>query len=225
MLLQIARGLGSLLFPAACPGCRRPAESGPAWPLCVGCLGNLPRGPLPGKKHPHLAGAISPFLYEGICRDLILDLKYRGRTSLVPFFARHMAEEVLQQLGAPATDRVLPVPLHAVRLRERGFNQAQLLAEALSKRLGIPCEGDLLIRCRPTRPQADLTREERARNVRGAFDLRAGTALKGLGLLLVDDVLTTGATAGACAALLKAAGARAVWAVTAAYDPRKRDVS
>ncbi len=149
---------------------------------------------------------------------MVLALKYQGRTSLVPFLADRMAEETLRQLGNNPPDRILPVPLHPTRLRERTFNQAELLARALADRMGIPCETDLLIRCRSTRPQAELTQEERSRNVRGAFDLRSGAGLKGSRLLLVDDVLTTGATAEACAALLKKAGARSVWVVTAARD-------
>ena len=218
MLLQLARGIGSLLFPAVCPGCRCPVESAPSTPLCAACSGSLPRCRFPGGKLRHVDGTASPFLYEGICRDLILALKYHGRISLVPFLADRMVEETLRHLGSPPAERILPVPLHPTRLRERTFNQAELLARALANRVGIPCEEDLLIRCRPTRPQAELTREERSRNVRGAFDLRSGAGLKGSRLLLVDDVLTTGATAEACAALLKKAGARSVWVVTAARD-------
>jgi ComF family protein len=149
---------------------------------------------------------------------MVLALKYEGRLSLVPFLASKMAEEALRRLGEGPADRVLPVPLHPTRLRERTFNQAELLADAVARRMGIPCEKELLIRCRPTRPQAELTREERSRNVRGAFDLRRGSSLKGQRLILVDDVLTTGATAEACAKLLKSAGTRSVWAVTAARD-------
>ncbi len=220
MLLQIARGIGSLLFPAVCLGCRSALESGSSTaPLCSGCLGTLARSLLPEDKFRHLDGAASPFLYRGAGRELILALKYQGRRSLVPFLAGQMAEETLRRLGDRRADLALPVPLHPTRLRERGFNQAELLAEGVAERLGIPCRPDLLIRCRPTRPQAELTREERSRNTRGAFDLRPETRLKGLRLLLVDDVLTTGATAEACAALLKQAGARSVWAVTAARDP------
>ena len=218
MLSQIARGIGSLLFPAVCPGCRCPVESGRWAPLCAACLGTLPRCRFPGGKLRHVDGTASPFLYEGVCRDLVLALKYKGRPSLVPFLADRMAEETLRHLGSPPAERILPVPLHPTRLRERTFNQAELLARALANRMGIPCEVDLLIRCRPTRPQVELTREERSRNVRGAFDLRSGAGLKGSRLLLVDDVLTTGATAEACAALLKKAGARSVWVVTAARD-------
>ena len=218
MLAQLVQGFHSLLFPAACAGCRLPLESGP---LCAKCADGLPRPPFPGlpERGRPLDGACSPFLYQGVCRDLILALKYEGRLSLIPFFASNMEEEILRLLGKPPADRVLPVPLHSTRLRERTFNQAELLADAVARRLGIPCETQILIRSRPTRPQAELTREERSRNVRGAFDLRRGSFLKGSRLLLVDDVLTTGATAGACALLLKKAGARSVWIVTAARQP------
>lgn len=216
-----------MLFPATCAGCRLPLESGPLSPLCGGCANQLPRCPfprLPGRGRA-LDGALSPFLYEGVCRDLILALKYEGRLSWVPFLASNIAEEALRRLGPLSADRILPVPLHPTRLRERTFNQAELLAHAVARQLGVPCETELLIRCRPTQPQMELTREKRSRNVRGAFDLRRGSSLKGQRLLLVDDLLTTGATAEACAKLLKSAGARSVWALTAAYDPRKRDLS
>lgn len=209
-----------MLFPAACMGCGLPLEAGPVAPVCGGCADRLPRCPfpwLPGRGRS-LDGAFSPFLYEGVCREMVLALKYEGRLSLVPFLASNMAEEVLRRLGECPADRVLPVPLHPTRLRERTFNQAELLAAAVARRMGIPCEKELLIRCRPTRPQAELTREERSRNVRGAFDLRRGSSLKGQRLILVDDVLTTGATAEACAKLLKSAGTRSIWAVTAARD-------
>ena len=220
MLAQLVQGFHSLLFPAACADCGLPLESGPSVPLCGGCADRLPRSPFPWLPGPgrSLDGAFSPFLYKGPCRDLILALKYEGRLSLVPFFASSMAEEVRRRLGERPADRVLPVPLHPTRLRERTFNQAQLLAGAVARRLGIPLEEELLIRCRPTQPQAELSREERSRNVRGAFDLRRGPPVQGLRLLLVDDVLTTGATAQACAGLLKSAGARSVWVVTAARD-------
>lgn len=213
MLSQIARGIGSLLFPAACPGCGISQDPGEAVSPCPACLGRMPRcgAPwLPGAGALDRSGAT--FLYDSLCRELVLAYKYRGLTSLAPFFARQLAPLT------PTVHRLLPVPLHPVRQRERGFNQAELLAEALSTLSGLPCESRLLVRTRPTRPQAELDREERGRNLRGAFDLRPGARLKGLDLLLIDDVYTTGATARACAELLKTAGASTVSVLTAARD-------
>lgn len=219
MLIQLARGFHSLLFPMVCLGCGRPAEEADGSPLCQPCRGRLPRCLFPWRGSGlSLDGGISPFLYEGTAKEMVLALKYQGRISLAPFLAHQMAEELLRRPENLPADRILPVPLHPVRLRERTFNQAELLARFLSRELDIPCESDLLIRCRPTRPQPDLTREERIRNVRGAFDLRGKARLNGLRILLVDDVLTTGSTARACARLLKSAGARTVIAVTAVRD-------
>ncbi len=245
MIAQLARGFHSLLFPVSCMGCRGSIEEPAADPVCSACRSRLPRCPFPWSGSGlWLDGGVSPFLYEGVCKEMVLALKYQGRISLVPFLADQMAEEVIRHLDPPATeaapsmlprkchaagaawpDRIVPVPLHPVRLRERTFNQAELLARALSKKLAVPCESDLLIRCRPTHPQAELNRQERTRNVRGAFDLRGEARVKGSRILLVDDVFTTGSTAEACARLLKSAGARTVSVVTATYDPRKRDVS
>jgi len=149
---------------------------------------------------------------------MVLALKYQGRISLAPFLAENMGTELLRRPEHLPADLIVPVPLHPVRLRERTFNQAELLARALSKKLAVPCESDLLIRCRSTRPQAELNRQERTRNVRGAFDLRGEARVKGLRILLVDDVFTTGSTAEACARLLKSAGARTVVVVTAVRD-------
>jgi len=149
---------------------------------------------------------------------MVLALKYQGRISLAPFLAESMGTELLQRPEHLPADLIVPVPLHPVRLRERTFNQAELLARSLSKQLDVPYESDLLIRCRPTRPQAELNRQERTRNVRGAFDLRGEARVKGLRILLVDDVFTTGSTAEACARLLKSAGARTVVVVTAVRD-------
>ena len=247
MLAQFARGFHSLLFPMVCLGCQHPIEGMDRNPVCPACRSRLPRCSFPWIAHgPSLNSGVSPFLYDGTAKEMVLALKYQGRISLAPFLAESMALELrrrpeylpadrggtvlaaeeMPRRGCVAADLIVPVPLHPVRLRERTFNQAELLAQFLSREFAIPCRSDLLIRCRATRPQAELTRNERVRNVHGAFDLRGEARLHGLKILLVDDVLTTGSTAEACARLLKSAGARTVTAVTATYDPiRKRDIS
>jgi ComF family protein len=111
-------------------------------------------------------------------------------------------------------DALVPVPLAPARERERGFNQAALVADELARALGRPVRRRWLRRARPTRPQSDLSAAERWANVRNAF--QAAPAVAGHHVLVVDDVLTTGATAAECARALRAAGARAVSVVTVA---------
>ena len=148
-------------------------------------------------------------------RDVVFDLKYRGIRALAPdmgeLLARHM-ESV--RLGA---DLIVPVPLHRRRERERGYNQAALLARDLSRRTGLPV-APALRRTRDTPPQvATVGPEERRANIEGAFECVAD--VRGRRVLLVDDVVTTGSTMGACATPLKAAGASKVLGLAFARQP------
>jgi ComF family protein len=120
----------------------------------------------------------------------------------------------------PRPELLCPVPLHAVRRRERGYDQAATLAHAFGERLGV-VDVALLERVRPTRQQARLGRIERARNVAGAFCVVRPAAVRGRSVAIVDDVVTTGATATACAEALAAAGARRVEVWCAAYEPHE----
>lgn len=124
-----------------------------------------------------------------------------------------MAERVHVLLNI---DLVMPVPLHFKRLRHRGFNQALLLADRMSEHYGITLSYDNLARVRSTRPQVELTGEERVKNVAGAFSLRRPEDVTDKHILLIDDVFTTGATMNECAAVLKRAGASQVTACTLA---------
>ncbi len=119
-------------------------------------------------------------------------------------------------LDADGYDVVMPVPLHRARLRWRGFNQAALLGVALARRLRCPLDATTLTRTQPTPPQTARDRAERARNVRGAFAVRRPARVAGLRVLLVDDVMTTGATVDECARVLRAAGARRIDVLTLA---------
>jgi ComF family protein len=143
-------------------------------------------------------------------------LKYHGRLSAAPLLGKLLAQTLTQRLGPDPADGIVPIPLHPTRMRERGFNQAIVLAQALAKRLGLPIRKDLLIRHRPTEPQAGLSRAERLANVREAFRLHPDPWVRLKRILLVDDVYTTGATAEACARLLKQAGASTVTAAAIA---------
>ncbi|MCI0586915.1 MAG: ComF family protein [Planctomycetes bacterium] len=144
-------------------------------------------------------------------------LKFEGRLHAAYPLVDAMAGVVRAEGWERETDLVVPVPLHPRKRRERGFNQSEVLARDLADRLGLRCR-DLLRRTRETAPQGSPTTLSRVRNVEGAFGLARGgrPRLEGAVLLLVDDVMTSGATLSACARVLRRAGARRVVAVAAA---------
>jgi len=168
------------------------------------------------KTEPAFLRARSAFRYEGAVAEALRALKYRGALHVVPDLAELLAACVRAEYFEAAFDVVAAVPLHPARLRARGSNQSALLARALARRLGIPYAARLTRRTRPTPTQTGLTAPERADNVRNAFKTGSARRLKGKHVLLVDDVMTTGATVNACAHALKRGGAVSVSAVTVA---------
>jgi len=164
--------------------------------------------------------ARSAWIYDGAPREAIHRFKYGGKSALAARLAPAMGDlllhdETLREHGA--FDCLVPVPLHPRRQRKRGYNQSELLARALSRQVEIPTR-TLLERTRATRPQVGLNLKARGENVRGAFSLDSRFAgdVRGLKILLVDDVFTTGSTLRECAAVLKRAGAGSVCALTLA---------
>jgi len=151
-----------------------------------------------------------------VLRELLHQFKYEYATWLCRDLADLLQGCVLGHYAAVEVDVVVPVPLHRQKLRDRGYNQAALLAEALASRLGRLYVGDALTRARNTPTQTRLHVRERHRNVRHAFVVQAPEWVRGRTVLLVDDVMTTGATLSEVAATLKRAGAWRVWAVTVA---------
>ncbi|HTV58692.1 MAG TPA: ComF family protein [Verrucomicrobiae bacterium] len=154
--------------------------------------------------------------YADVAVSAIQLLKYEEVTRLGEFFGAKLAEVALREKEAFAADVVVPVPLHADRRRERGYNQAELIARPVARRLGVGLGSYLLVRKLPRPAQLLLTRAERWKSVRGAYATREGIRVDKLRVLLVDDVMTTGATLEACARALKNAGAAEVVALTVA---------
>lgn len=157
---------------------------------------------------------LAPF--EDTARQLIHALKYRRKRSLGPRLGGLLAAALRDDVRFGRVDLVLPVPLHRARLKERGYNQSDLLARSLGEALGKPVLADALIRTRNTSAQTQLNAQERRANVAGAFRVRHPEQVAGKHLAVVDDVLTTGATLDACSQALLAAGAQSVFAVVVA---------
>lgn len=155
----------------------------------------------------------SAFAYSDVARTAVHRLKFGGLRALAPTMARAMAPAVGQRTKF---DVVVSVPLHRSRLRERGYNQAELLAEGVSAAFGLPLDTGLLKRVRQASTQVGSSAIERQANVRGAFEASPGSF--GLRVLLVDDVTTTDATLDSASGALKDAGAAAVHALTFAKD-------
>lgn len=191
-----------------CPRCGRPFESPEALTSspdhqCLACR----------KCPPVFDQALSVGYFEGPLREAIHQLKYRPCRSLARPLALWAAGNMQPVQNI---DVILPVPLHKTRLRDRGFNQALLLAHYLGKAFNIDVCFDNLKRTRPTKPQIELTGEERIKNVAGAFGLNRPDAVAEKAVLLIDDVFTTGATMNECARVLKAAGCSRLGALTIA---------
>jgi ComF family protein len=198
-----------LLYPPRCAGCGR-LDS--IWcPACAGRFDALP-GPLRLVAPASLDGAWSGRAHDGLARDAVHALKYEACRPMADVLAGPMA--TAWAAAGWAADGLVPVPLHPTRQQERGYNQAQWLAEALAARIELECLAAGLARTRSTPHQVGATAADRRANIEGAF-APAGDALQGRRVVLIDDVFTTGATLDACAQAARAGGAVAVFSLTA----------
>jgi len=228
----------NLIFPPLCHCCREFIPDNREVKICDDCLETAvplvsPLCSCCGRPFPdfcgadHLCGrcitappsfsiARGALLFAGTTRELIHQFKYGGKAMLRRPLAL-LAAGCLDSFAAGfCADLLVPVPLHTRRLRQRGFNQAVLLGEILSKRWEVPLQRNNLQRNRWTEPQVNLTAAARAENVKGAFSLAAPAKIAGKRILLVDDVYTTGSTVRECSRIMMAAGAAEIAVITVA---------
>ncbi len=226
ILFQIPKHALDLLFPLSCVVCHREGHF-----ICLECEPALPRlvpPYCPICATPDTLGACrwcsavplsvdgirAPFILDGPIREAVHSLKYRGVRAFGRELGRFLAR-YLEEHPAPG-DLIAPVPLHRRRLRDRGYNQSELLARSLAKESGLDLDVSLLSKVRHSAPQVGASREQRRSNVEGSFQCRADLA--GKAVILVDDVATTGSTLSACASALKDAGASSVWGLALARE-------
>jgi ComF family protein len=239
----VCDALASLVFPAPCRICARMLDTGNRIPFCGSCLQALTQSlsePLCAQcGRPIVSAAVTGGVTAPQCHmcrrgaydfDMarsfgaytpamaraVLMLKYGEVTPLGRWFAGLLATLAKREPATFDADVLVPVPLDRGRLRERGFNQAELIARPLARMLGIPFGAYLLVRTRPRPNQLRLTRRERWETVRGAYATHKRAQVDKMRVLLIDDVFTTGATLDACSKALRQAGAARVVGLTVA---------
>lgn len=204
-----------LFFPRRCPFCRcilKDYEKA----HCKACSEKLPwaRGSAQRQVMRHIELCVSPLFYEENVRSALLRFKFHGLRVYAASFARIMADALRQQ--EISFDLITWVPVSAKRLKQRGYDQAQLLAEELSELTLCPCRR-ILLKTNDNPAQSSLkSPEQRRKNVAGVYRLCDPESVKGCRILLVDDIVTTGATINECARMLRSAGAEGVFGVTLA---------
>jgi ComF family protein len=191
------------ISPPICSVCGRPLTVNNTCPGCIGAQAEIDE-------------IRAPFLFGGVIRQAVHQLKYDNLKAIAPLLANFLHDFLLE--NPMPGDALVPVPIHKKRERERGYNQSSLIARELSRMTGLPLVEDCLIRKVNTPPQVRTTSAlERHRNIANAFAC-INNHVAGKRVLLVDDVSTSGATLNACARILKAAGATSVWGLTIALE-------
>ncbi len=241
MLQDLLQGFKELVFPDNCFLCKKYTHNCNQHYLCSDCLSSIELNTPPFclkcsrhltifndqgfcptclKNHYSFDAAWSACIYEKPLADLIYAFKYHGKTYFRKTFGELMINFIdSYQIPIQNFDMVLPIPLHAVRFRERGFNQAQLLSQILSDHYGLTHQIDILKRCKLTASQTMLEAKQRWTNVNDAFKINDSLKIADKNILIVDDLLTTAATADAASKALKGAGAAYVGILTLAITP------
>jgi ComF family protein len=240
MLRRLINGLTDIVYPKKCLACKDKLKNSSidnlvcaqCWtgikknlpPFCSSCGRHLEKTnfakaicPACQKNRHHFDRAFSPCVYTGAIKELIHEFKYKGKDYLGASLAKLMIEFIKEyDLPVRDLDFIVPMPLHKTRLREREFNQAEVLSRFIAAEFNKDLLTDTLIRHRPTKRQTDLETSQRLLNVKASFSVTGPDKLKGRNLLVIDDVLTTGATSSEAARALKEEGANIVFVLTLA---------
>lgn len=237
MFGRLIQGLLDIFYPKKCLSCKERIGAGHL--VCQKCLSNIRINVPPfcascgrhlNKKHYYKnicskcikAGlsfdrAFSPFLYEGVIRELIHEFKYKDKYYLDTLLAKLMTGFIKKySLPIEYMDCIIPIPLNKTRLREREFNQAERLADLIAMEFNKPVKKDVLIRHKLRRSQTELCDSERFANVSGSFKVSSPAGINKKNILLIDDVLTTGATLSEASRVLKESGAGIIYCLTLA---------
>jgi len=220
MLQAFLQGARELVFPDNCLLCRQFLNSRHQRQLCASCGAQLVFNPTPFSRQPAAASsaidqAWSVCLYNEPAQKLLHAFKYNSKTSLCKTFVPLMIDFIdRHHIPLEQFDMVVPIPLHPVRLRERGYNQSALLSACLSRHYGVWHDEDLLVRQKATNTQTELGAKQRWTNMEGAFKMKNPSDVMDKSVVLIDDLYTTGATVNSAAETLKTAGAARVCVLT-----------
>ena len=220
MLQAFLQGACELVFPDNCLLCRHFLNSRHQRQLCTSCHAQLVFNPTPFSRQSVSSSfafdqAWSVCLYNEPAQKLLHAFKYNSKTSLCKTFVPLMIDSIdRHHIPIQKFDLIIPIPLHPVRLRERGYNQSALLSVALSRHYGILHTQDLIVRQKKTHTQTELGAKQRWTNMEGAFRIKSPTDVESKSILLIDDLYTTGATVHSAAETLKSAGAARVGVLT-----------
>lgn len=236
-LSSIGNTILDFILPSSCQVCGEYSSFTSSWPVCQVCLDTIQQVPAGcsrcgrphwdenirslapnflcgdclGEKKILIDKTRSALIYKGAAKQLICLFKYKGRTRLLKIFTPYIKETLSSWEDVGECDFIVPVPLHIKKYRQRTFSPSLLLADIIAKDLKIPVKDNFLIRPVPGTIQAGLSRNERIKAVKGVFSAREDKTMSGQCVLLVDDVLTTGATARECTKVLKKAGVKKVY--------------
>lgn len=218
MVQSLLSDLANLFYPLRCVGCGADVYT-KASPICITCFNDMPRtgfsginvNPIEkiffGRLPLIFAHSELYFSKSGIVQQLIHELKYKGNQEIGEYMGTLIGQSLELGKGPMCCDYLVPLPLHQSKQFRRGYNQAEVICKGISVRTGIPILSKAVVRCRSTETQTKKKRTERWQNVDGSFSILEGCKMEGKKILLIDDVLTTGATLEACGrALLQIPG-------------------